>query len=108
MLPKILVLGWIIAIIMIAISTRAVNRKVDKKHIPLMAILAAGIFVAQMLNFPIGGGTTGHLVGGALTAIFLGPYAGMIIITVILIIQCLLFGDGGITAFGLNVFRYDN
>jgi cobalt/nickel transport system permease protein len=68
-----------------------------------MAILAAGIFVAQMLNFPVGGGTSGHLIGATLTAILIGPYASMIVITTILIIQCFLFGDGGITALGLNI-----
>jgi cobalt/nickel transport system permease protein len=101
--PYIILIGWVIAIIALAIATKTVNKRLDKKQIPLMATLAAGIFVAQMLNFPVGGGTTGHLVGAALAAILLGPYVGLIIITVILIIQCLLFGDGGITALGLNV-----
>ena len=101
--PTIFSIGWIIAIIVLAIATKTVNRRLDKKQIPLMATLAAGIFVAQMLNFPVGGGTTGHLVGAALAAILLGPYVGVIIITVILIIQCLLFGDGGITTLGLNI-----
>jgi len=97
--------GWLITVIMIAISIRIVNKRVDSRQIPLMAILAAGIFVAQMLNFPIGGGTTGHLVGAVMAVVFLGPYAGMIVITVILIIQCLLFGDGGVTALGLNILN---
>jgi cobalt/nickel transport system permease protein len=103
--PSIFAVGWILAIVFIAISTWTVNKRVDKRQIPLMATLAAGIFVAQMLNFPVGGGTTGHLIGAALAAILLGPYAGLIIITVILIIQSLLFGDGGITALGLNVLN---
>jgi len=94
--------GWLLAILILAVATRVVNRKVEDRHIPLMAMLAAGIFVAQMLNFPIGGGTTGHLVGAALAAILLGPFAGAIIIMVILLIQCLVFGDGGVTALGLN------
>ena len=94
--------GWIIALVILALATRVVNRRIEERHIPLMAMLAAGIFVAQMLNFPIGGGTTGHLVGAALAAILLGPYAGAIVIMVILVIQCLLFGDGGVTALGLN------
>jgi cobalt/nickel transport system permease protein len=70
-----------------------------------MAVLAAGIFVAQMLNFPIGGGTTGHLIGAALATILLGPWAAMVIITVILVIQGLIFGDGGLTALGLNILN---
>lgn len=103
--PMIFTFGWIVAFIIIAVSTRTVNKRLDKKQIPLMATLAAGIFVAQMLNFPIGGGTTGHLVGAVLVAVLLGPYSAIIVITVILIIQCLLFGDGGITALGLNIFN---
>lgn len=103
--PRILVIGWIIALIIISISTWRVNKNIDKRFIPLMGILASGLFVAQMLNFPIGGGTTGHLVGAAMAAIFLGPYVGIIVMTVILIIQCLLFGDGGITALGLNILN---
>ncbi len=103
--PTIFAMGWLIAIIMISISTRILNKKLDKRQIPLMGTLAAGIFVAQMLNFPVGGGTTGHLVGAALAAIFLGPFAGMTVLTVILIIQCLMFGDGGITALGLNIIN---
>jgi cobalt/nickel transport system permease protein len=103
--PSIFAIGWLIAIIVLGVATKVVNKRIDKRQIPLMATLAAGIFVAQMLNFPVGGGTTGHLVGAALAAILLGPYAGVIIITVILIIQCLLFGDGGITALGLNILN---
>ena len=101
--PTVAAVGWIIALIVIAISTKVINKKIDEKQLPLMAILAGGIFVAQMLNFPIGGGTTGHLIGSVLAAVLLGPYAAMLVIVVILIIQALLFGDGGITAFGLNV-----
>ena len=105
MAPEIATIGWVLAIIFLGISIKLLNRKLDDRQITLMAVLAAGIFVAQMLNFPIGGGTTGHLVGAALAAIILGPLAGMVIITVILIIQALVFGDGGITAFGLNVLN---
>ncbi len=105
MAPLVAGVGWLLAIIFIGIAVKVLDRKVDDRQMTLMAVLAAGIFVAQMLNFPIGGGTTGHLVGAALATILLGPYAGMIIITVILIIQALVFGDGGILAFGLNVLN---
>ena len=81
------------------------GKRLDERTMPMMAILAAGIFVAQMLNFPIGGGTTGHLIGAALATILLGPYAAMLIITAILTIQCLVFGDGGITSLGLNILN---
>ncbi|MEW5759762.1 MAG: energy-coupling factor ABC transporter permease [Candidatus Thermoplasmatota archaeon] len=105
MAPQILILGWVIAIVFIIVATKILNKRIEEKKIPLMAMLAAGIFVAQMLNFPIGGGTTGHLVGCALATILLGPYAGIMIITTILIIQCFLFGDGGVTALGLNILN---
>jgi cobalt/nickel transport system permease protein len=68
-------------------------------------VLAAGIFVAQMLNFPVGGGTTGHLVGAALAAVLLGPYAAVVILMIVLIVQAFLFGDGGVTALGLNILN---
>lgn len=103
--PLVMTVGWLIAVVTIAISLKLVNRKLEDRQIPLMAVLAAGIFVAQMLNFPIGGGTTGHLVGAALAAIIVGPYAGIVIMTTILVIQCLVFGDGGVTALGLNVLN---
>ncbi|MBC7107259.1 MAG: energy-coupling factor ABC transporter permease [Methanomassiliicoccales archaeon] len=103
MAPEILAIGWMIALAVIAFSVFKVNKKIDEKTVPLMAILAAGIFVAQMLNFPIFGGTTGHLVGAALAAVLVGPYAAVIILTVILVIQCFVFGDGGLTALGLNL-----
>ena len=100
--PLVALAGWLVALAALALVIRAVNRRLDEGSVPLMAVLAAGIFVAQMLNFPIGGGTTGHLVGAALASILLGPWAGMVVILVILLIQCLLFGDGGVTALGLN------
>src|SRR5208283_432264 len=93
---------------MVPIWTVAVN-KVKKtlkaKYVPLLAIGAAFSFVIMMFNVPIPGGTTGHAVGGVLVAILLGPWAACIAITVALVIQALLFGDGGITAIGANCFN---
>jgi cobalt/nickel transport system permease protein len=100
--PLVAAAGWLAAVAALAYATRRVDREMDDRKLPLMAVLAAGIFVAQMLNFPIGAGTTGHLVGAAMAAILLGPWAGMAVMMVIFTIQCLLFGDGGITALGLN------
>lgn len=105
MAPVVWALGWVIAIIFVAIAVKRVSKKFDERMVPFMAILAAGIFVAQMLNFPIVGGTTGHLIGAALATILLGPWAAILIITVILIIQGFIFGDGGITALGLNILN---
>jgi len=103
MSPEVLAVGWVVALAIIALAVLKVNKKTDDKTVPLMAVLAAGIFVAQMLNFPIFGGTTGHLVGAALAVVLVGPWAGVMIITIILIIQCFAFGDGGLTALGLNL-----
>lgn len=103
--PLISLAGWIVAIIVIALSVRILNKKLPYRTLPLMAIIGGGIFVAQMINFPIGAGTTGHLVGAVLAAILLGPLAGFTIMVTILIIQALIFGDGGITALGLNIFN---
>lgn len=105
MAPPIWVLGYIMAIPVVLYAARRTRNDLGEAQIPLLGVLAAGIFVAQMLNFPIGGGTTGHLVGAALATILLGPYAMIIIITVVLIIQALLFGDGGVTALGLNILN---
>jgi cobalt/nickel transport system permease protein len=105
MAPPVWVVGYLIAIPLLAYAVRKTRSDLGPAQIPLLGVLAAGIFVAQMLNFPIGGGTTGHLVGAVLAAILLGPYAAMIIITVVLIVQALLFGDGGVTALGLNILN---
>ncbi len=105
MAPPIWALGYVIAIPVLAYAIRRTRDDLGEAQIPLLGVLAAGIFVAQMLNFPIGGGTTGHLIGAALAAILLGPYAMILIITVVLIIQALLFGDGGVTALGLNILN---
>jgi cobalt/nickel transport system permease protein len=86
-------------------SIREANRKLGDRHVPLMGVMGAFIFAAQMLNFPVIGGTSGHLIGGALAAILLGPLAGTLIMACVLIVQCLVFQDGGITALGANVFN---
>jgi len=86
-------------------GVREANRKLGDKHVPLMGVMGAFIFAAQMLNFPVAGGTSGHLIGGALAAILLGPWAGTLIMACVLIVQCLVFQDGGITALGANIFN---
>ncbi len=89
----------------IVLATNKIRERKDNKYIPLMGVIAAFIFAAQMLNFPVAGGTSGHFMGGVLAAILLGPLTGFLIMSVILIIQCLLFQDGGITALGANIFN---
>ncbi|MBI4981984.1 MAG: cobalt transporter CbiM [Candidatus Omnitrophica bacterium] len=87
------------------IASKIVKKTLKAKQVPLLAIGAAFSFVIMMLNVPIPGGTTGHAVGAVLVAILLGPWAACIAITVALVVQALLFGDGGITAIGANCFN---
>ena len=75
----------------------------DDREIPLAGLTAAFIFAAQMLNFPVASGTSGHLLGGVLAAVLVGPYLGTLCVSVVLLVQALLFADGGLTALGLNV-----
>jgi len=89
----------------IGYALKAGARKLREKHVPLMGVLGAFIFAAQMLNFPILGGTSGHLIGAALAAILLGPWAAVLIITCVLIVQCFVFQDGGLLALGANVLN---
>lgn len=87
------------------VASRVVKKTLKARQVPMLAIGSAFSFVIMMLNVPIPGGTTGHAVGGVLVAILLGPWAACIAITVALVIQALLFGDGGITAIGANCFN---
>jgi cobalt/nickel transport system permease protein len=103
MAPLILAIGWVAALIAIGIAARKGSMRVTNDKVPTMAVLSAGIFVAQMLNFPIIGGTTGHLLGATLAVMIVGPLAAIIVMSVVIIIQGLLFGDGGIIAMGLNL-----
>lgn len=79
--------------------------RISERQIPLLAVMTAFVFIAQMINFPIFGGTSGHLLGAALVAILLGPYASLTSITVVLFVQAFMFGDGGISALGANILN---
>lgn len=97
---------WVIALIGLGISVRWAQREMSEDKIPIIAVLAAGIFAIQGFNLPVAMGTSGHLVGGALAAIILGsPCAAVFILTLVLIVQALLFGDGGITVMGANILN---
>ena len=97
---------WIIALGFIALSVRWARNEMSEEKIPLVAVLAAGIFAIQAFNIPVGMGTSGHLVGGALAAIVLGsPFAAVFILTMVLIVQGFIFGDGGITTMGANILN---
>ena len=79
------------------------SRTLDDRDIPVVGLAAAFVFAAQMLNFPVASGTSGHLLGGVLAAVLVGPSAGALAVTVVLVVQALLFADGGLSALGLNV-----
>ena len=87
----------------IAVALRGARRELDDRVAPLAGLVATFVFATQMLNFPVAGGTSGHLMGGALAAVLVGPYTGVLCLTVVLVVQSLLFADGGITALGTNV-----
>ncbi len=86
-------------------ALRQSSEKLKDKQVPLAGITAAFIFAAQMFNFPVAAGTTGHLLGGALAAILLGPTVGALVVTIVVVIQALAFADGGLTALGYNVLN---
>ncbi|MEU6402978.1 energy-coupling factor ABC transporter permease [Streptomyces sp. NPDC046985] len=87
----------------IAVSLRGARRELDERTAPLAGLVAAFIFAVQMLNFPVAAGTSGHLLGGALAAILVGPCTGVLCVSVVLLMQGVLFADGGLTALGVNV-----
>jgi cobalt/nickel transport system permease protein len=103
--PYVCVLTYIISAIFLFWAWRKMKATYPRAAVPLLAISSAFIFVAQMLNFPIAYGTSGHLVGGTFLAILLGPHAAMLSMTIVLLIQALFFADGGISTFGANILN---
>lgn len=96
-------LGWLLLAALIGFALRQTRQTLGERQIPLMGILAAFVFAAQMINFPVAGGTSGHLLGGALIAVLLGPWAAVLVMTCVISVQGLLFQDGGLLALGFNV-----
>lgn len=97
---------WIAALPFIVLSLRWARKEMDDLQIPLIAVLAAGIFAIQAVNIPIPWGTSGHVVGAALAAIILGsPWAGVLVLTLVVLVQGVMFADGGITAMGANILN---
>lgn len=96
---------WLISIGGISYCLKRTAQILKDRMVPLMGVMSAFVFAGQMLNFPVMGGTSGHLLGGVLAAILLGPFAGAIVISVVLIVQCLIFQDGGLTSLGANIFN---
>ncbi|HEY2588908.1 MAG TPA: energy-coupling factor ABC transporter permease [Tepidisphaeraceae bacterium] len=89
----------------LGLAVRRARVQLPARKVPLMGLAAAFVFAGQMLNFPVAGGTSGHLVGGVLCGVLLGPSAAVLVISCVLIVQCLAFGDGGVLALGANIFN---
>ncbi len=87
----------------VALALRGARRELDDRTAPMAGLVATFVFAGQMINFPVAGGTSGHLLGGALAAVLVGPYAAALCISVVLLVQALLMADGGITALGTNI-----
>lgn len=98
-------LFWVITAVTVWIAISKTNKSLGEKQVPLMGIMAAFIFAAQMLNFPVAFGTSGHFLGGALAAIVLGPWAAILVMTAVIAVQGLLFQDGGLLVMGANIFN---
>jgi cobalt/nickel transport system permease protein len=95
--------AWVVAAGAVAVCSKKTTDTLGQRTVPVMGVTAAFIFAAQMLNFPVAGGTSGHLLGGAIAVSLLGPFAGFLVMTVVLLVQCFIFQDGGITTLGANV-----
>ncbi len=98
-------LFWLITVVCVGLAVQRTNAALDDRQVPLMGVMAACIFAAQMLNFPVAGGTSGHLLGGALAAITLGPWAAVLVMACVVGLQALLFQDGGLVVMGANIFN---
>jgi cobalt/nickel transport system permease protein len=99
------VLAWMGTIFLMALALKRVQTDYQERAVPLMGVCAAFIFAAQMINFPIPGGTSGHLLGGTLAGVLLGPWAGTLVMSIVFVVQAVLFQDGGLTALGANIFN---
>src|SRR5512143_4121952 len=99
------VLCWGATVVLVGAAISRTGDSLGERQVPLMGIMAAFIFAAQMINFPVAGGTSGHLLGGALASILLGPWAGMLVMTAVIAVQALLFQDGGLLVMGANILN---
>ena len=95
----------VLAIAAVGYALKVADRDLDEDRVPLLGVLAAFIFAVQMLNFPVAGGTSGHLLGATLAAVLLGPWLACLVMAVVLTAQAFVFADGGITALGANVLN---
>ncbi|MDN4172554.1 energy-coupling factor ABC transporter permease [Nocardioides sp. SOB77] len=93
----------VVAAAAVGVALRKARTELDDRTAPMAGLVAAFVFAAQMINFPVGAGTSGHLMGGALAAVLVGPWTGLLCVSVVLVVQALFMADGGITALGTNV-----
>lgn len=103
--PSVAVATAAVSVAVLALCLRRSAEELDDRRVPLAGLTAAFVFAAQMVNFPVAAGTTGHLLGGALAAVLLGPYVATLVVATVVVVQALLFADGGITALGPNVLN---
>ncbi len=96
---------WAVTLIALAVAVRRTNQTLDERAVPLLGVTAAFIFAAQMFNFQVIGGTSGHLLGGVLAAVLLGPWAGTLVMACVVAVQALVFQDGGLVVMGANIFN---
>lgn len=96
---------WAITGVVLFIAVRRTNATLNQRAVPLLGVMAAFIFAAQMFNFPVIGGTSGHLLGGVLAAVMLGPWAGTLVMAAVVAVQALMFQDGGLVVMGANIFN---
>lgn len=97
------IVGWVLAVVVIGFALRQTRDHLGERQIPVLGVLAAFIFAAQAINFPVAGGTSGHMLGGALAAIVLGPWPAVLVMTAVIGLQGLLFQDGGLLVMGWNI-----
>jgi len=91
--------------LLVAVAARRARQQLEEKQVPVAGVLGAFVFAAQMINFPVVAGTSGHLLGAALLTVVLGPWLAILVMSCVLITQCLVFQDGGLTALGANIFN---
>ncbi|MCA9930710.1 MAG: energy-coupling factor ABC transporter permease [Anaerolineales bacterium] len=97
------IFSWVVTAIMLAVAVRQARETFNEQLAPLAGVMAAFIFAGQMINFPVAGGTSGHLIGATLAYVVLGPWLGMLAMTAVIVLQALLFQDGGLVVMGANI-----
>jgi len=102
---KTAVASAVLSAVGVGMALRQARKTLPARRVPMLGLAAAFVFAAQMLNFPVAGGTSGHFIGATLVAVLLGPSAAAIALTAVLVVQCFLFNDGGLTALGANIFN---